>query len=206
MAGQNIASKEEDETRGTVKVVNGRYKPSGIFHYISPNKPITNEDGTLMGVTNPRDMTYIHTYGGEAVFFEGLGKGKLYASRCDNPDCESTGSVHMPFRIHCPDCLRKATVVDITEKAKTNATVHSFMITERTGAFNTLPKPIKFVNIEFDGVCTILMGVLAVGQPKIGMKVIPIIKTKDPDYIITDILWVPEGTPESELPEGYTFS
>ena len=205
MAGQNTASKEEDETRGTVKVVNGRYKPSGIFHYISPNKPIKNEDGTLMGVTNPRDMTYIHTYGGEAVFFENLGKGKLMASRCDNPDCESTGSVHMPFRIHCPDCLRKATVVDITEKAKTTARVHSFMVTERTGAFNSLPKPIKFVNIEFDGVCTILMGPLVVGQPNIGMKVIPIFKTKDPDYIITDMLWVPEGTQESELPEGYTF-
>ncbi len=194
-----------DNEPGKVRVQNGRYKLENKFHHIEKNQPIKNEGGTLMGVTNPRDMTYIHTYGGEAVFFENLGKGKLMASRCDNPDCESTGSVHMPFRIHCPDCLRKATVVDITEKAKTTARVHSFMVTERTGAFNSLPKPIKFVNIEFDGVCTILMGPLVVGQPNIGMKVIPIFKTKDPDYIITDMLWVPEGTQESELPEGYTF-
>jgi uncharacterized OB-fold protein len=205
MRTQNKANREEDEKRGTVKVIKGRFKPSGIFHFISPNSPIRNEDGNLMGVTNPRDMTYIHAYGGEAVFFEGLGKGRLLASRCDNPDCEHTGSVYMPFRIHCPDCLMRNKVVDITDKAKTNARVHSFMITERTGAFNTLPTPIKFVNVEFEGVCTILMGSLCVGEPKIGLRVVPIFKTKSPDYIITDMLWVPEGTPESELPEGYTF-
>ena len=206
MKPEHKASQEEDGKRGTVKVQNGRYKPSGIFHYISPNSPIKNaETGELMGVTNPRDMTYIHSYGGEAVFFESLGKGKLMASRCDNPDCEGHGSVFMPFRIHCPDCLMKATVVDITEKAKTNATVHSFMITERTGAFNTLPTPIKFVNVEFDGVCTILMGALIRGEPKIGMRVVPIFKTKAPDYIITDMLWVPAGWSEDDLPEGYTY-
>jgi len=205
MSGINYASKEEDEKRGTVKVVDNRYRPSGLFHFISPNTPIKNEEGKLLGVTNPRDMTYIHSYGGEAVFFEGLGKGKLLASRCDNPNCEGTGSIYMPFRIHCPDCLGKNTVVDITDRAKTNATVHSFMITERTGAFNTLPTPIKFVNVEFEGVCTILMGALVRGEPKTGIRVVPIFKTKSPDYIITDMLWVTEGIEESELPEGYTF-
>ena len=79
------------------------------------------------------------------------------------------------------------------------------MITERTGAFNTLPTPIKFVNIEFDGVCTILMGALVRGEPSIGMKVVPIFKTQDPEYIITDMLWVAEGTSANDLPEGYTF-
>ncbi len=194
-----------EEERGTVKVVNGRYKPSGKFHCPAPNTPIRDETGKLLGITNPRDIIHMHSYGGEAIFFESMGKGKLMASRCDNPDCETTGSIYIPFRIHCPDCLMKNSVVDITEKARTNATVHSFMITERTGAFNTLPTPIKFVNVEFEGVCTILMGALIVGEPRIGMKVVPIFKTKDPDYIITDMLWVPEGTQESELPEGYTF-
>jgi uncharacterized OB-fold protein len=194
-----------DEDRGTVRVEKGRYKPSGKFHYPSPNTPIRNEEGKLLGVTNPRDIVHMHSYGGEAVFFDGLAKGKLIASKCNNPECEHTGSVYMPFRIHCPDCLGKNTAVDITEKAKTNAKVHSFMITERTGAFNTLPKPIKFVNVEFEGVCTILMGSLRFGEPMIGMRVIPIFKTKSPDYIITDLLWVPENTPESDLPEGYTF-
>jgi uncharacterized OB-fold protein len=202
---ENKACEEEDKKRGNVNVIKGRYKPKGKFHFISPNTPIRNEEGTLMGVTNPRDITHIHAYGGEAIFFESLSKGKLMASRCDNPDCETTGSVYMPFRIHCPDCLFKNTAFDLTDIAKKTAKVHTFMITERTGAFNTMPKPIKFVNIEFDGVVTILMGYLSIGEPKIGMKVVPIFRTKDPTFTILDISWVPEGTIESELPEGFTF-
>ncbi|NQT97034.1 MAG: hypothetical protein HQ562_04770 [Candidatus Marinimicrobia bacterium] len=191
--------------RGTVKVADGRYKPNGPFSVIYPNTAIRNEEGVLLGVTNPRDMTYIHSYGGEAPFFEGLGQGKLLGTRCDNSDCAAQGSVFVPFRIHCPDCLKKNTIVDITEIAKTTAHVHTFMITERTGAFNTLPKPIRFVNVEFEGICTILMGSLAVGEPKIGMKVVPIFRTNDPTYTILDLFWVPVGTDEAELPEGFTF-
>ncbi|MCK4717428.1 MAG: hypothetical protein KAT70_02070, partial [Thermoplasmata archaeon] len=89
---------------GKVRTEKGRYKLDGKFHHSEPNTPIFNENGKLMGVTNPRDMTYVHSYGGEAIFFESLGKGKIMASRCDNPNCESRGSVFMPFRIHCPDC------------------------------------------------------------------------------------------------------
>ncbi|MCK5396714.1 MAG: hypothetical protein KAJ33_00515 [Thermoplasmata archaeon] len=194
-----------DDERGTVKIVNGRYKPSGKFHYPSPNTPIRDETGKLCGVTNPRDIVHMHSYGGEAIFFESLSKGKLMATRCDNDDCQSKGSIFMPFRIYCPDCLIKATVVDITEKAKTKAIVYSFMITERTGAFNTLPTPIKFVNVEFDGVCTILMGALIRGEPEMEMRVVPIFKTTNPDYIITDMLWVPADWPADDLPEGYTY-
>jgi uncharacterized OB-fold protein len=139
------------------------------------------------------------------MFFESLSKGKLMATRCDNQECESFGSVFEPFRIHCPDCLVKNTVVDLTETAKTTSKIHTFMICERSGAFNTLSKPIKFINIEFKGVCTILMSYLSVGEPKIGMRVVPIFNTKNPTFTILDLSWVPEGTPESELPENFTF-
>ncbi len=191
--------------RGTVKVENGRYRFEGKFHYGYPNEPIRNEDGELMGVTNPRDLTHVHMYGGEAPFFEGLGQGKLLGTRCDNSNCEANGSIFIPFRIHCPDCLSKNTIVDMTETAQKGATVHTFMITERTGAFNTLPKPIRFVNVEFEGVPTILMGYLSVGEPKIGMKVIPIFNTTNPTFTILDLSWVPEEANETDLPEGYTF-
>lgn len=191
---------------GSVRVVKGKYKINGVFHRPEPNQPIRDDEtGKLMGVTNPRDMTYIHMYGGESVFFESMSQGKLIASRCDNPDCETTGSVYMPFRIHCPDCLFRNTQVDITDNARQTAKVHTFMITARTGAFNTLPKPVKFVNVEFEGVVTILMGYLAVGEPEIGMRVVPIFNTGNPTYTIMDMYWVPEGTKEEELPEGYTF-
>ncbi len=196
--------KSENEI-GKVTIKNGRYKPKGIFHVPEANQPIFNEDtGKLAGITNPRDMTYIHSYGGEAIFFESLGKKKLMATRCDNKKCENTGSIYEPFRIYCPDCLRKATPIDLTDIAKKTAKIYSYIITERTGAFNTLDIPIKFINIEFEGVCTILMSYLLVGEPEIGKRVIPIFR-KNPTYTIMDLAWVLEGTSEGQLPEGFTF-
>lgn len=193
------------EKRGTVKVENGRYRVTGNFHYAYPNDPIRDETGKLLGVTNPADMTHIHAYGGEAPFFENLSKGRLLGTKCSNPKCDAHGSIYVPYKIHCPDCLMRCEQVDITELAQKGAIVHTFMITERTGAFNTLDKPIRFVNVEFEGVCTILMGYLSIGEPKMGMKVIPIFQTKNPTYTIMDLSWVPLGTDAADLPEGFSF-
>ena len=192
---------------GQVYVKNNQYKIKGDFHELTPNMPIRNADDgwKLMGITNPRDMTYMHSYGGEAVFFESLSQGKLMATRCDNPKCEYKGSVWQPFRIHCPDCLKKMTVIDMTDIAKKTARIHTFMVCERSGAFSLLDKPIKFINIEFDGVVTILMSYLWVGEPTIGMRVVPIFKKLNPTYTILDMSWVPAGTKESQLPEGFSF-
>jgi len=192
---------------GTVRVKNGKYRIKGDFHHITPNTPIRSEDQNwkLMGVTNPREMIYIHTYGGEAEFFENLGRGKIYGTRCDNPDCGFKGTVYVPFRIHCPDCLMKNTVLDLTDLCKKNAAIHSFMVCERSGAFNTLDKPIRFINVAFDGVATILMSYLSRGEPRIGMRVIPIFRTVNPTYTITDLSWVPADASETTLPEGFSF-
>jgi len=192
---------------GTVTVKNGKYRPRGDFHHITPNVPIRDEDHglRLLGVTNPRDMTYIHTYGGEAIFFENLSQARIHGTRCDNPDCEFKGTVYLPFRIHCPDCLGKNTVIDLTDLCRKTAKIHTFMVCERSGAFNTLEKPIQFINVEFEGVSTILMSYLSVGEPKIGMRVIPIFRTLDPTYTITDLSWVVEGTPGDALPKGFGF-
>jgi uncharacterized OB-fold protein len=197
--------KTKDE-KGFVEIVKGNYKIKGKFHIIEANQPIFNKDtNKLAGVTNPRDMTYIHSYGGEAPFFEALGKGKLIATRCDNNECEFKGSIYIPFRIYCPDCLRKMNIIDLTDIAKKTAKVHSYIITHRSGAFNTLDLPIKFINVEFDNVVTILMSYLSVGEPEIGKRVVPIFRTKNPTYTITDLSFVPEETSESSLPEGFTF-
>ncbi|MBN2158367.1 MAG: hypothetical protein JW807_03155 [Spirochaetes bacterium] len=192
---------------GQVHVKNNQYKIKGDFHHFTPNTPIRNADDAwkLMGVTNPRDMTYMHSYGGEALFFESLSQGRLMATRCDNPKCETKGSIYQPFRIHCPDCLAKMTPIDMTNIAKKTAKVHTFMVCERSGAFNILDKPIKFINIEFDGVCTILMSYLSVGEPKMGMRVVPIFQTLDPTYTILDLAWVPDGTEADQLPKGFSF-
>jgi uncharacterized OB-fold protein len=192
---------------GTVRVKGRQYKIKGDFHHITPNTPIRNvaKGWRLMGVTNPREMIYIHSYGGEAVFFESLAKGVIYGTRCDNPDCDFKGSVYLPFRIHCPDCLGRNTVIDLTRTCRDTARIHTFMVCERSGAFNTLDKPIKFINIEFEGVSTILMSYLSIGDPKIGMRVVPIFRKLGPTYTITDLSWVPEGTSKGALPEGFSF-
>jgi uncharacterized OB-fold protein len=191
----------------SVDVVKGRYRLRGEFHSIEPNQPIRNEAGKLCGVTNPRRLVHTHSYGGEHEFFDGIAQGRLIGTRCDNADCEvGYESIFVPFRIHCPDCLQKTTSVDLTEVANRTAIVHSFMVTERTGAFNTLEKPIKFVNVEFEGVCTILMGYLPRGEPAFGDRVVPIFATESPTYTIVDLAWVPEGTPASDLPKGFRFS
>lgn len=194
-------------TFGEVKVKNGQYKIKGDFHQVRQNMPIRNEDEgwRLMGVTNPRDITHIHMYGGESVFFESLGQGKLLGTRCDNKDCEFPGTIYLPFRIHCADCLMRNTVIDLTDVARKTAKIHTFMVCARSGAFNTLDKPIKFINVEFEGVGTILMSYLVVGEPEIGKRVVPIFKTVNPTYTILDLAFVEDGTTADQLPQDYTF-
>jgi uncharacterized OB-fold protein len=192
---------------GQVQVKDGRYKFRGDFHRLEQHMPIRDADQNwkLVGVTKPRDMTYVHTYGGEAIFFESLSQGKLLATKCENPACEGSGSIFQPFRIYCPDCLSKMAVIDMTDLAKKSATVHTFMVCERSGAFNMLDKPIRFINIEFDNVCTILFSYLLVGEPQIGQRVVPVFKYHNPTYTILDLSWVPAGTKPESLPEGFGF-
>lgn len=192
---------------GRVQVKDNRYRFRGDFHRLEQNMPIRDADHgwKLVGVTKPRDMTYVHSYGGEAIFFESLSQGKLMATKCENPACEANGSVFQPFRIHCPDCLAKCTVIDMTELAEETATIHTFMVCERSGAFSVLDKPIKFINVEFENVPTILFSYLLVGEPHIGMRVLPVFKIFNPTYTILDLSWVPADTKAESLPEGFSF-
>ncbi len=121
-------------------------------------------------------------------------------------DCEFNGTIYLPFRIHCPDCLSKNTIIDLTDVCVKSARIHTFMVCERSGAFNTLEKPIRFINIEFKGVSTILMSYLSLGEPETGMQVIPVFKTVDPSYTIIDLSWVPKGTSEKDIPKGFAFA
>jgi uncharacterized OB-fold protein len=192
----------------SVKVIEGKYKLAGEFSTIEPNQPIFDEKGKLCGICNPRRIVHHHSLGGEAPFFAGIARGRLLATRCDNEKCEDGyKSVFIPYRIHCPDCLERNTELDITELANRTARVYTFMVCERSGAFNTLEKPIRFVNVEFDGVATILMSYLLGKQsPKIGMRLRPIFRTRNPTYTITDLAFVPAETRAEELPAGFTFS
>ena len=49
------------------------------------------------------------------------------------------------------------------------------------------------------------MSYLALGDPQMGMRVVPIFQKLDPTFTILDMAWVPEGTKESQLPKGFSF-
>jgi len=195
---------------GTVTVEKGRYVPKGAFHQIEAGTPIHDESGTLCGVTKPRNMTYMHSYGGEAPFFQAVSeKARLLATRCDNPACAGKGTMYLPFRVYCPDCLAKMTVVDVTDVVNKVATIYTYIVTERSGAFNTLEKPIRFVDVAFPGTAfgTLLKGyMVGPGQPAIGKRVVPVFRTGAPAYNIQDLAWALEGTTADQLPKGFTFS
>jgi hypothetical protein len=178
------------------------YKIDGEFSTIEANTPIRREDGKLCGVTNPRRLVHMHSYGGEAPFFEGLSKGKLLGTQCANPKCESKGSIYIPFRIFCPDCLTRMKIVDLTAKARKTARIYTYIVTSRTGAFNTLKTPIRFIDVQLDGVCTLLKSYQLVGEPEIGQRVKPVFRVK-PTYTITDLAWVSADT--KKAPKGFRF-
>lgn len=190
-----------------VTIVNGRYRYKGAFHEPVPGTPIMDEAGKLWGVTNPRTMTYVHSLGAEGQFFQALTKGRLLATVCKNTDCEGVGTKYLPFRIFCPDCLEKNEVIDITEEAQKGAEIYTYIVTERTGAFNTLEKPIRFIDVTIPGVGTMIKSYMSgPGTPDIGVRVVPIFKTKNPTYTITDLSWASDQAKEEDLPEGFTFA
>ena len=194
------------ETKRDVVVTNGRYVLSGdiLKAKAELGQPIYDtETGALLGITKPRSVTHMHSYGGEGEFFAGLAAGKLLAMQCVNADCEGFNNVHLPFRVHCPDCLDTMKVVDLTAKANEAAEVYSYIVTARTGAFNTLATPIRFIDIEIPGVCTMLKSyLLGDKDPSFGMKVKPVFRT-DATYTILDLAWVTGDT--ETAPEGYAF-
>jgi uncharacterized OB-fold protein len=93
----------------------------------------------------------------------------------------------------------------MTRLAKETATVHTYMVCARSGAFNVLDTPIRFINVEFENVSTILMSYLLQGEPYIGMRVKPVFKVWNPTYTILDLSWVPAETAAESLPEGFAF-
>ena len=79
------------------------------------------------------------------------------------------------------------------------------MVCERAGAFNLLPEPVKFIDVEIEGVSTILMSYLSCGEPQIGMRLLPIFRTVDPGCSILDLSFVPVNASEEDLPQGFEF-
>jgi uncharacterized OB-fold protein len=185
----------------------GRYRFEGEFHQGAASQPIRDKQGKLWGVTKPRKIIHVHALGAEGEFFQGIAEERrILATKCDNGDCETRGTEYLPFRIHCPDCLGKMEVIDVTQRAIEGAQIYTYINTNRTGAFNTLDTPIRFIDIQIPGISTFLKGyMIGSGEPSIGLKVAPVFR-KEPTYTIKDLAWVVQDTNESDLREGWVFA
>lgn len=182
----------------------GRYRFEGKFHEGADCEPIYDQDGKLWGVTKPRKIVHVHALGAEGEFFAGISeKHRLLATKCNNPECQGHGTEYLPFRIHCPDCLGKMDVIDVTERAMEGAVIYTFIKTNRTGAFNTMDTPIRFIDIQIPGISTFLKGyIVGPGEPSIGLRVLPVFKT-EPTYTIKDLAWILEN---EKPPGGWKFA
>lgn len=191
-----------------VRVQDSRYTGwEGYFVDIMQCAPIFDEHGHLTGVTKTRGVTHLRSYGLEAPFFEALAKGKLMATQCTFEQCPSHGKLYLPWMSACPECLHETKPVDVTSMVADTAVIYTYIVTSRTGAFNTLPTPIRFVDMRTPGIPTFFKGYMSCeGVPEIGMRLVPIFRTKSPTYTILDISWVAVGTPPENLPEGFTYT
>ncbi len=139
-------------------------------------------------VSWPRAVEHHHTYGLLTPFFKGLAEGKLMATKCVNPDCAARGTVWLPPRADCPDCLARMRWV----KVKPEGRIYTFTMVDYAGIGVEMQTPYWQIDVEIPGVDTIFKGYLAHGKPEIGLPVRAEFRTKKPSHTILDIYWVPK--------------
>ena len=71
---------------------------------------LLNEEPMI--IKNLKNWYHIHSYGGWSKFFQGLKQGKLFGTRCTNPDCQEH-RVFIPPRPDCVDCWHRTEWVEV---------------------------------------------------------------------------------------------
>lgn len=158
----------------------------------TPSK-ITESDGTWI-LHFPRfgeEGTHFHTYGLLTPYFEGLGQGRLMATRCVNPACpvsKGDGERWLPPRADCPDC-HQPMVWDKIEHPE--GYIYAYTLVERGGTGLEIECPYYQIDIKLDGVCTIMKSYLLDRTPiRIGDRVRARFRTGDEaTHTCLDIAW-----------------
>ena len=156
--------------------------------YIGQPADVVKDDDHGMVVAFPRTFTHKHTYGKLSPFFRGLTEGKLLATKCVNPECE-TNELWLPPRADCPDCNQPMEWQEIPQPVV--GAIYTYARVDYAGAGIELQTPYYQIDVELPGVCTIFKGYLVEGVAEIGMKVKAEFRTSDPTNTILDISWVP---------------
>jgi uncharacterized protein len=136
----------------------------------------------------PRTIVHHHTYGLLSPFFEGLKKGVLRATRCNNPDCEEK-RFWLPPRADCPDCLKRMGWKEL--KNPVIGEIFTYTHVEYPGNGIEISYPYYQIDVKIPGAATVMKGYLTKGEAKIGMKVKACFRTKGSTNTILDLYWEP---------------
>ncbi len=141
-----------------------------------------------MVVEGPRNLVHHHTYGQLSKFFEGLKKGKLFATRCVNPNCFGK-KLWLPPRADCPDCHEPMEWQELPKPVI--GEIFTFTRIEYPGEGIELSTPYWQIDVKIPGLATTPKSYLLYGEPYIGMKVKAGFRTRKPTNTILDLYWVP---------------
>lgn len=136
----------------------------------------------------PRTLVHHHTYGLLTPFFQGLRKGELRATRCVNPLCEEK-RFWLPPRADCPDCHSRMEWIRLPKDLV--GEIFTYTHVEYPGHGIELSYPYYQIDVKIPGAATVMKGYLIRGEAKIGMKVKPGFRTKNPTNTILDLYWEP---------------
>ncbi len=159
--------------------------------FIGEVSKVSEQNGAWV-IEWPRSATHFHTYGKLTPYFKGLAEGKLMVTRCVNAGCpiaKGNGETWLPPRADCPDCHAPMQWHEVPKPIV--GKVYSYTYVKRGGTGLEIETPYYQIDVELEGCCTIPKGyLLDVGrEPKIGMKVTPVFRTKDPTHTSLDIAW-----------------
>jgi uncharacterized OB-fold protein len=151
-------------------------------------------DGTVAEILNENPLViknkkywfHMHTYGGWSKFFHGLREGKLFGTRCANPQC-SENRIFIPPRADCPDCWARTEWVEVEPVGK----IYTFSEITYPGELFRAEPPVHLISVEIERVCTKLMSYLWEGKPEFGLPVKAKFHTDHPTNTILDLCWVP---------------
>lgn len=138
--------------------------------------------------------THYHTYGRLTPYFKALTEGRLLGTRCVNAACpisHGAGELWLPPRADCPDCHER---MEWHECVDPRGRIYTYTYVERGGAGLELPCPYYQIDVEIDGVGTILKSYLVgAGPVKIGDRVRAAFRTgTDATHTALDLYWVLE--------------
>jgi uncharacterized OB-fold protein len=135
--------------------------------------------------------THYHTYGLLTPYFQGLGEGRLMATRCVSPKCpigKGRGDLWLPPRADCPDCHQP---MDWEEIKDPRGYIYAYTHVERGGTGLEIECPYYQIDVKMEGVGTILKSYLVDRKSiKIGDKVRAQFRTgKKATNTCLDLFW-----------------